>query len=184
MKKSEMYIQQGNYIVDALKKDTNRKIKQYTIEIFCEDILPILFASLGIWIISFGLLFMVPETIGFIITVFLVVMTYSSVNIIATKLDRWWDKKWDFELSKNLELSTYADLIWSSVNKKVAEVRSYELFCDDDYLLENIIHPLQNKGLSEETIILICDYLQDETIKGNFKNAIKYINENFGVKLQ
>ena len=40
------------------------------------------------------------------------------------------------------------------------------------------------KNLSEESVIAICDYLRDKTIKGDFKSAVKYINENFGVDIK
>ena len=188
MKLSEKYIQQGNHIIDILKKDTNKKIKQYAIESFCEDILPLLLGGLSVWIIMIGLSFvMLDEALAYVRWIpisLLIIITYPYLRLINRTVNMWWNKKMDFELAKNLELSDYADLIWESLNIKISEVKSYELFCEDDYLLKNVIHPLQNKGLSEETIISICDYLRDETVKGNFKPAVDYINKEFGVNIK
>ena len=184
MRVSDKYIEKGNQIINVLKENMNREIKHYAIKTFCENILPALIGGCGVWVISLILALTAIMPIPCFSLCLFIAATYPYSNYILKLIDSWWQKKLDFELDKNLELSESADIIWNSLNPKISEALSYDLFCEDEYLFENIVKPLRAKNLSEESVIAICDYLRDKTIKGDFKSAVKYINENFGVDIK
>ena len=184
MRVSDKYIEKGNQIIDTLKEDMDRKIKRYSIKTFCENILPALLGGLAVWVIMFVLSIVVNMPICWFPFCLLIIAGYPYSSYVFKLIESWRQKKLDFELDKNLELSESADIIWNSLNPKISEALSYDLFCEDEYLFENIVKPLRSKNLSEESIIAICDYLRDKTVAGNFKSAVKYINENFGVNIK
>lgn len=184
MRVSEKYINKGNRIIDTLKEDMDREIKRYTIKTFCENILPALLGGFAIWIIALILAITAIIPIPWFSLCLFIAASYPYSNYVFKLIDNWCEKRLDFELDKNFELSESADIIWGSLNPKISEALSYDLFCEDDYLLENVVKPLRAKNLSEESIIAICDYLRDKTVKGEFKSAVKYINENFGVNIE
>ena len=184
MRVSEKYINKGNQIIDTLKEDMNRKIKRYAIKTFCENILPALLGGFAIWVMMFIMSIVFNMPIYWFPFCLLIFAGYPYLSYVFKLIESWWYKNLDFELDKNLELSESADIIWGSLNPKISEALSYDLFCEDEYLFKNIVKPLKDKKLSEETVIAICDYLRDETVKGNFKNAIDYINKNFEVNIK
>lgn len=184
MRVSDKYIEKGNQIIDILKENMNREIKHYAIKIFCENVLPALLGGFAIWVIALIIAIAAIMPIPWFSLCLAIAASYPYSNYVFKLIDSWWQKKMDFELDKNLELSESADIIWKSLNPKISEALSYDLFCEDEYLFENIVKPLKAKNLSEESVIAICDYLRDKTVAGNFKSAVKYINENFGVNIE
>lgn len=184
MRVSEKYIKKGNQIIGTLEEDVDRKIKRYAIKTFCENILPVLLGGLAVWVMMFIMSIIFNMPICWFPFCLLILAGYPYLNYVFKLIESWWQKNLDFELDKTLELSESADIIWGALNPKISEALSYDLFCEDEYLFENIVKPLKDKNLSEETVIAICDYLRDKTVKGDFKSAIKYINENFGVNIE
>ena len=184
MRVSDKYTEKGNQIINVLKENTNKEIRHYAIKTFCENVLPTLLGGLAVWIIMFVLSIIFNMPICWFPFCLILIAGYPYSSYIFKLIESWWQKELDFELDKNLELSESADIIWNSLNPKISEALSYDLFCEDEYLFENIVKPLRAKNLSEESVIAICDYLRDKTIKGDFKSAVKYINENFGVDIK
>ena len=184
MRVSDKYIEKGNQIINVLKENMNREIKHYATKTFCENVLPALIGGCGVWVIALIIAIAAIMPIPWFSLCLVIAASYPYSNYVFKLIDNWWQKKLDFELDKNLELSESADIIWNSLNPKISEALSYDLFCEDEYLFENIVKPLRAKNLSEESIIVICDYIRDKTIKGDFKSAVKYINENFGVDIK